>query len=59
MNMKEIAYFSHYGPGGRKCSCCGPAPSFRKKHDRTVKHRAKDSSKREIKEAIREHELEA
>jgi len=44
--MKEILAHSHYGPGGRKCPCCGPSPSYRTKFDRTAKRRAKAAAKR-------------
>jgi hypothetical protein len=45
---KITSHFSKYGPGGRNCNCCGPAPSFRKKHDRIVKKREKRSAYKEI-----------
>lgn len=38
---KPYARYSNYGPGGRNCPCCGPAPKDRKKFDRTVKRREK------------------
>lgn len=59
MNMKELSFFSHYGPGGRNCTCCGPSPKTRKKHDRMVKHRAKDSIKKFIREQVMVRQLEA
>ena len=54
--MKEITAFSHYGPGGRKCNCCGPSPSYRTKFDRTAKRRAKAAAKREINRQLKETE---
>jgi hypothetical protein len=51
--MKENKLFSHYGPGGRNCNCCGPAPAFRKKHDRMVKRRVKQFVNKEIKSETR------
>lgn len=50
--MKEQKALSHYGPGGRKCPCCGPGPNERKVHDRTVKRRAKQMWRREIQKEI-------
>lgn len=44
---KEVSYHSHYGPGGRYCNCCGPAPKHRKKHDRVVKKRMKIAAMKE------------
>ena len=41
------------GPGGRNCPCCGPSPSFRKKHDRIMKHREKRVSIKEASEAMK------
>jgi len=46
--MKDVKLASHYGPGGRNCTCCGPAPSFRKKHDRMIKRRAKKQAMAEV-----------
>lgn len=48
----ECKLHSNYGPGGRDCNCCGPAPSLRKKHDRMVKRRVRQIVKEEIKEQI-------
>jgi len=45
---KEIKAESHYGPGGRDCNCCGPAPKSRKKHDRSVKRAMKQKIKPSI-----------
>lgn len=50
--MKETVAHSHYGIGGRNCICCGPSPSFRKKHDRTVKRRIKQAVKKQIDKEI-------
>lgn len=48
---KEVCYHSHYGPGGRNCNCCGPAPKHRKQHDKIVKKRIKIAA---MKEAFKE-----
>lgn len=50
--MKETKVFSRYGPGGRKCSCCGPSPKNRKAHDRTVKRRMKQEASKQIKKDL-------
>lgn len=42
-----------YGPGGRNCPCCGPYPSFRKRHDRIVKHREKREALKNVKEEMK------
>lgn len=52
--MKELQYFSHYGPGGRNCICCGPSPKSRKAHDRTAKRRMKQAWKKRIKEVLKD-----
>lgn len=39
---------SKYGPGGRKCACCGPVDEFKQKFDRMVKRRERRRAKREI-----------
>lgn len=39
---------SCYGPGGRKCFCCGPAPKDRKKNDRIAKRRIKQRVRKEL-----------
>lgn len=46
--MNIYAAVSKYGPGGRDCPCCGPAPRHRKKFDRTMKRREKAMAKREM-----------
>ena len=51
---KELQIFSQYGPGGRKCVCCGPSPKNRKAHDRTAKRRMKQHAQKQIKEQINE-----
>lgn len=48
ITKKIIKACSHYGPGGRNCTCCGPAPKIRKKHDRSVKRSMKQDMKKEI-----------
>jgi len=50
--MKEQQALSRYGPGGRNCVCCGPAPKERKKHDRTVKRRIKQYINKQIKQEL-------
>lgn len=52
LQMKLEKLFSHYGPGGRGCSCCGPAPHARKQHDRMVKRRMKQAFLRDIKNTL-------
>jgi hypothetical protein len=52
--MKIAHKFSHYGPGGRNCPCCGPAPSFREKFDRMVKRRIKQFERKQIKNLLAE-----
>ena len=52
--MKEVHAFDHTGPGGRNCPCCGPAPKHRKKHDRMVKRRIRQNTKKEIQKQILE-----
>lgn len=48
--MMAIPYrkVSGYGPGGRMCSCCGPSPKQRKKHDRAVKRSQKHRDRVEL-----------
>jgi len=53
--MREPTKFSKYGPGGRRCTCCGPAPENRAKHDRMVMKRIRRDGKRIIREAVAEH----
>jgi hypothetical protein len=43
-----LSKLSGYGPGGRKCNCCGPSPKNRKKNDRAVKRGVKAKIKKEI-----------
>lgn len=43
---------SNYGPGGRNCTCCGPAPVYRLKFDREVKKRDRREAKKEISQAL-------
>lgn len=50
----ENKLHSQYGPGGRNCNCCGPAPAFRKKHDRMVKRRVRQMTAKEIRKLIEE-----
>jgi len=52
--MKETQTFSHYGPGGRNCVCCGPSPKNRKSHDRTIKRRVKQWVRKQIKETLKD-----
>lgn len=52
MKGGEYKQHSHYGPGGRGCPCCGPAPSGRKKFDRMVKRRVKMMVKKEIRKLL-------
>jgi len=37
-----------YGPGGRDCPCCGPAPKDRKAFNRTAKRRFRALGKKSI-----------
>jgi len=39
---------SHYGPGGRNCTCCGPAPAKRRVFDRHIRKRDRQVASREI-----------
>jgi hypothetical protein len=50
--MFNVKHHSGYGPGGRNCVCCGPAPSTRKKHDRYVKRRVRQLWQRELKKLL-------
>jgi hypothetical protein len=44
---------SNYGPGGRKCFCCGPKPGkTRKASDRTAKRRNKQRVRKELRAFI-------
>lgn len=49
-----VKAMSKYGPGGRHCICCGPAPKWRKRHDRTVKRRIRQLIKKDISNSIGE-----
>lgn len=53
-NEMKRFYSQHsgYGPGGRNCPCCGPAPKTRKVHDRIVKHREKRIVRKTIQKEI-------
>lgn len=46
--MHERKQHDRCGPGGRNCPCCGPAPSYRKRHDRTVKRRIRQHVVRDV-----------
>jgi len=50
--MSDEVKHSQYGPGGRNCHCCGPSPSNRKKHDRTVKRRLKQKRAKDLNEIL-------
>ncbi len=50
--MNKYTKVSNYGPGGRKCPCCGPAPSLRKAFDRQVKRRERQEAKRDMMEQV-------
>lgn len=39
--------YADYGPGGRKCPCCGPAPRERKRADRRVRRIEKRIARQE------------
>lgn len=52
--MREQQAASHYGPGGRKCPCCGPAPAKRDEHDRMVKRRLRRLARQDMQQQIRE-----
>lgn len=45
---------SKYGPGGRKCVCCGPAPKSRKAFDRMVKRRERQLYNRALRDLDKE-----
>lgn len=43
-----------YGPGGRKCPCCGPSPKDRVRFDRTVRRVERRIAHKEMRdEAVR------
>ena len=52
--MKHASHkrYSHYGPGGRNCPCCGPAPVERTRHDRAARRREKMASRQDIRQEI-------
>jgi hypothetical protein len=50
--MREQQQFSHYGPGGRNCVCCGPSPSQRRRHDRMVARRVRQWVQKEIRQQL-------
>ena len=52
--MNQYKCLSHYGPGGRNCNCCGPAPAFRVKFDRHIKRRERAEVKRKIVNELKE-----
>jgi len=52
--MAKYTKISRYGPGGRNCVCCGPAPRERKKHDRMVKRRERQLCSEEIRDDLEE-----
>lgn len=43
---------SGYGPGGRNCTCCGPAPCHRKRFDRMIKHRERQVAQKQIRREL-------
>lgn len=51
--FKAIQYEDRcLGPGGYKCSCCGPAPKDRAKHRKMTRTRLKRQTQREIAEEM-------
>lgn len=50
--MNNLKKLSRYGPGGRNCTCCGPAPRERKTHDRTIKRKERQMVRKEIEQEI-------
>lgn len=51
--MNEIKRIANLGPGGYKCSCCGPKPG--KERDqlrRLVRHRMKANDRKLVETAI-------
>lgn len=52
MKNAEFKRYAHYGPGGRSCPCCGPAPNFRKRADRTARRREKQIMFQEMRQEI-------
>jgi hypothetical protein len=54
MKFPTYKKVSRYGPGGRNCTCCGPAPRERKAHDRTMKRRERQKARKRIDRQIEE-----
>lgn len=54
MNFPNYKKVSKYGPGGRNCTCCGPAPRERKRHDRAIKRRERQMANKHINRQIEE-----
>lgn len=54
MKFPTYKQVSKYGPGGRNCTCCGPAPRDRKVHDRTIKRRERQMAQKRINRQIEE-----
>jgi hypothetical protein len=50
--MNKYNKISGYGPGGRNCICCGPAPKIRKRFDRIVKRNERQVSKENMQKEI-------
>lgn len=50
--MDDFKRYGRVDIGGYKCPCCAPAPSERKKHRRTTRHRMKNAIRKEIATAI-------
>ena len=46
---------SEYGPGGRKCFCCGPSPKDRGRNDRAAKRRMRRQARKEVQNMLYEH----
>lgn len=49
--MNIFRRVQHIGPGGMKCPCCGPAPSYRDKNRRVARRRIKEITRKEIRDA--------
>ena len=47
--MDEFKKACATGPGGWKCSCCGPSPKERPKWRRRARHRIKEKFREELK----------
>lgn len=50
----EEKHCNQLGPGGYKCSCCGPHPKKRKQHRRLIRTRLKRLFDRLIKKELSE-----